>query len=74
MKESENIDKYLDVVRELKELWKMQVTVIPIVFGTLEMLSKRLEKRLEELEIRERIKTIQAIVLLRSAKILIYCH
>ena len=33
IKESENIDKYLDLARELKKLWNMRMTVIPIVFG-----------------------------------------
>ena len=29
------IDKYLDLARELKKLWKMRVTVIPVVLGAL---------------------------------------
>ena len=33
LKESENKDKYLDLVRELKMLWKMKVTIVPIVIG-----------------------------------------
>ena len=33
-KENEKIDKYLDLARELKRLWNMKVTVIPIVVGT----------------------------------------
>ena len=37
---------------ELKKLWTMRVTVIPIVTGALWMLQKGLEERLEELEIR----------------------
>ena len=37
LKESEKKDKYLDLARELKKLWNMKVTIIPIVndaFGT----------------------------------------
>ena len=30
-KESEKKDKYLDITRELKKLWNMKVTVMPIV-------------------------------------------
>ena len=56
-------DKYLDLVRELKNLWNMKVTVIPIVVGTLVIILKGLE-RLEELEIK-RIETIQTTALLR---------
>ena len=32
-KECEKKDKYLDLARELKKLWSMQVTIIPIVIG-----------------------------------------
>ena len=37
LKESEKKDKYLDLVRELKKLWNMKVTIVQIVidaFGT----------------------------------------
>ena len=33
LKEYEKKDNYLDPTRELKKLWNMQVTVIPIVNG-----------------------------------------
>ena len=67
MKENEKIDKYLDLVRELKKLWNMKVTAIPIVVGVFEAVPKRLEKKLEELKIRGRIDTV---ALLRSAGML----
>ena len=47
IKESKNIEKYLDLPIELKKLWNMKVTAIPIVVGILGMVSKNLEKRLE---------------------------
>ena len=34
-KESKNINKYLDLARELKNLWNIKVTVILIVIGAL---------------------------------------
>ena len=34
-KESEKKDKYLDLAKELKKLWNVKVTVIPIVIGAL---------------------------------------
>ena len=40
LKESEKKDKYLDLARELKKLWNMQVTIIPIVIGALGTVSK----------------------------------
>ena len=33
LKESEKKDKYLDLARELKKLWNMKVTIVPIVIG-----------------------------------------
>ena len=45
-KKSKNIDKYLDLARELKRLWNMKMMVITIVVGALAMVTKGLEKRL----------------------------
>ena len=70
LKESEKRDEYLDLARELKKLWNMKVTVIPIAIGALGTVTKRLVQRLEDLEIKGRVETIQTIALLRSAKIL----
>ena len=35
LREHEKKDKYLDLPRELKKLWKMKVTIIPIVIGAI---------------------------------------
>ena len=35
LKECEKRDKYLNLARELKKLWNMKVTIIPIVIGDL---------------------------------------
>ena len=35
LKESEKKDKYLNLARELKKLWNMKVTIMPIVIGAL---------------------------------------
>ena len=51
LKESEKIDKYLDLARELKKLWNMKVTVIPILSGALGTTTKVLIQVLEHLEI-----------------------
>ena len=59
LKENEKMDRYLDLARELKKPWNRRVRVIPIVIGALGPFPKSLEKRLEELEIRGRIETIQ---------------
>ena len=49
-------EKYLDLARELKKLWNMKVAIIPIVIGSLCTVSKGLIKRVEDLEIRERVE------------------
>ena len=46
------------------------MTVMPVVVGVLETVSKYLEKRLEDLETGKRIKAIQTTVFLRLARIL----
>ena len=58
LKESEKKDKYLDLTRELKKLWNMKVTFIPIIIGTLDTITNELIKRLEGLEIKGRVETI----------------
>ena len=40
MKDCEKKDKYLDLARELKKLWNMQVTIIPIVIGAFRTVTK----------------------------------
>ena len=70
LKECEKKDKYFDLAWELKRLWKMKVTMIPIVIGALGTVTKGLVKGLEDLEIRGRFETIQNTALLRSARIL----
>ena len=70
LKESEKKDKYLDLVGELKKLWNMKVKIVPIVIGAFGTITKRLLKRLEDLEVGGRIETIQTTALRRTARIL----
>ena len=71
LKESEKKDKYLDLARELKKLWNMKVTIVPIVIGALGTITEGLLKSLEDLEIGGRVETIQTTALLRTGRILI---
>ena len=48
----------------------MKVTIIPIVIGAFGTVTKAILKRLEGLEVRGRVKTIQTTILLRTARIL----
>ena len=49
LKECEKKDKYLDLARELKKLWNMKVTIVPIVIGAFGIITKGLLKGLEDL-------------------------
>ena len=70
LKETEKKDKYPDLARELKKLWNMKVTFIPIVIIGLGTVTERIIKGLEDLEIIGQMETIQITALLRSARIL----
>ena len=71
LKEIEKKDKYLDLAWELKKLWNMKITIVPIVIGALGTITKGLLKSVEDLEIGGRVETIQMTALLRTARILI---
>ena len=62
--------KYLDLAKELKKLWNMKVTIVPIVFGAFGTVTKGLLKGLEGLEVGRRVETIQMKASLRTARIL----
>ena len=70
LKEWEKRDKYLDLARELKKLWNMKVTIIPVVIGAFGTVTKGLLKGLEDLEVGDRVETIQTTALLKTARIL----
>ena len=65
LKENEKKSKYLNLARELKKLWIMKVTVIPIVISAPGTVTKWLINGLGDLEIRERAETNQTRTLLR---------
>ena len=58
LKECERRDKYLDLARELKKLWNMKMTIIPIVIGAFGTVTKGLLKGLEDLEVGGRVETM----------------
>ena len=69
LKECEK-DEYLDLAREIKKLWNMTVTIVPIVIGAFGTITKGLLKDLEDLEVSWQVETIQMTALLRTARIL----
>ena len=70
LKECEKLDKYLDLARKLIRLWNMKVTIIPIVIRAFGTVSKRLLKGPEDLDVGDRVETIQTTALLKTARIL----
>ena len=70
LKECAKKDKYLDVARELKKLWNIKVTIVPIVIGAFGTITKGLLKGLEDLEVDRQVETIQMTALLRTARML----
>ena len=70
LKECEKKDNYLDLAREWKNLWNMKVTIIPIVIGAFDTVTKELLKNLDDLEVGERVETIQTTSLLRIDRIM----
>ena len=61
VKAGEKLVKYLDLAWELRKLWNMNVTVIPVV--AIETVHPKMEKRLDKLEIIRRNETIQTTAL-----------
>ena len=61
---------YVNLARDLKKLWNMQVTIIPIVIGAFATVTKGLLKGLKDLEACGRVETIQTTALLRTGRIL----
>ena len=70
LKECEKKDKYLDLAREVKKLWNIKVTIVPIGIGTFGTITKGLLKGLKDLEVGGRVETIQMTALLRTARML----
>jgi hypothetical protein len=69
-KEDEKIDKYGDLCRELKRLWDVRCTVVPVIVGALGTIPKRLSSFLALLDINLSVETIQKSALLGTARIL----
>ena len=58
-KETEKYEKYQDLAREIKRIWKSRTKVMPVVVGALGSVSKKLAGHLEQIGIKNRTKTMQ---------------
>lgn len=63
-KENEKLETCLDLDKDLKKLWIMPVTFIPMNIGAFGTFPKNLGKKLESLDIRARSEIIHTIALL----------
>ena len=69
-KETEKIEKYDELKREVERLWKVKAKVIPIVLGTLGTVTRSLSNYIKEIGLKTQIKLIQKSVLLGTARVL----
>ena len=69
-KEVEKIEKYLDLARELKKVWNMKVTVVPLEAGALGTPAKSRVKRLKTIGIETKIIELPKSVLIYTIRIL----
>ena len=59
LKECEKKNKYHNLARELKKLWNMKGTILPIVIGAFGTSTKGLSKGMEDLEVGGRVENSQ---------------
>ena len=70
-KELEKIRKYQDLMIEIERLWEKQVTVVPVVIGSLGALPRDLRKHLRTIGLKNISPSqLQKTVLLGTAHIL----
>jgi len=69
-KDTEKMDRYQDLARELKRLWKVETKVIPIVVGALGTVTKNLEKNYKKAGLNVAVELLQKAALLGASRIL----
>ncbi len=69
-KETETIQKYQYLARELRKIWQVKVKVVPVVVGAFDTIPKALGKHLEEIGTHVRVDLLQKVALLGTARIL----
>ena len=66
--ETEKIEKYDELKREVERLWKVKAKVIPIVLGALGTVTRSLSNYIKEIGVKTQIKLIQTSVLFRNCQ------
>ena len=68
-KESEKVENYQDLKREIKKLWNLRsVDVIPAVVGALGSVSRRTRQCLEQIRVDVRLGSLQKTAFLGAAR------
>ena len=62
-KESETYEKYQDLAREIKRIWKSKTEVVPVAVGSLSSKSKKLAGHSKQLGIEDQTRTIQKLAI-----------
>ena len=62
-KETEKYEKYQNLARKIKRIWKSKGKVVPLVVGAVGSVSKKLAGHLEQLGIKDRTNTMQKTAL-----------
>ena len=70
LKEKKKSDKYQDLAKELRKLWKVKTRVVPIVIRALRTTPKRLVGQLESIGVNLDVAQIQKTALLGTVRIL----
>ena len=70
IKEGKNRNKYLNLARELKELWNMKVIVVLIVISAIGTIPKESLKGRDNMEICEQVENYQTTALVRFLRML----
>ena len=69
-KEKGMLENYHDLRRENAQLWHVNVTVTHVVVGALGMVTKNLQRSLQQIEVTERTKFLQKVALCGTTRIL----
>ena len=70
-KEKENVEKYQDLKKEIRRLWKLRnVEIVPLVIGARGSVSAEFDRWIGKLGITCNVGVMQKTALLRTARIL----
>ena len=69
-KENKKIERYLPLAYEVRKLHKVKTRIVPVVVGSLGVVSKRLKGYIDELGIPDVIGGLQMLVLIGTTKTL----